>query len=54
MAFSYTNCKGATYLLHSQTTTLKNGNTQTIYFVAKAEKEGIAGCGARWLWGIRE
>ena len=40
MAFSYTNSRGATYILHSQTTTLKNGNAQTIYFFAKAEKEG--------------
>ena len=40
MAFSFTNSKGATYILHSQTTTLKNGNSQTIFFFAKAEKEG--------------
>ena len=41
MAFTYTNSKGATYILHSRTTTLKNGNTQTIYFFAKTEKEGV-------------
>ncbi|MBN61197.1 MAG: hypothetical protein CME20_07545 [Gemmatimonadetes bacterium] len=40
MAFSYTNSKGSTYILHSQTTTLKNGNSQTIYFFAKTQKEG--------------
>ena len=41
MAFTYTNSKGTTYILHSRTTTLKNGNTQTIYFFAKTEKEGV-------------
>jgi hypothetical protein len=40
MAFSHTNSKGVTYILHSRTTTLKNGNSQTIYFFAKTEKEG--------------
>ena len=40
MAFTYTNSKGATYILHSQVTTLKNGNSQTIYFFGKNEKEG--------------
>jgi len=40
MAYSYTNSRGTTYILHSKTTTLKNGNTQTIFFFAKAEKEG--------------
>ena len=40
MAFSHTNSKGVAYILHSRTTTLKNGNSQTIYFFAKAEKEG--------------
>ena len=40
MAFSYTNSKGATYILHSQVTTLKNGNSQTIYFFAKTHKQG--------------
>ena len=40
MAFSCTNSKGVTYILHSQVTTLKNGNSQTIYFFGKNEKEG--------------
>ncbi len=40
MAYSYTNSKGKTYILHSKTTTLKNGNKQTIYFFAKEEKDG--------------
>ena len=40
MAFSYTNSKGNTYILHSKTTQLKNGREQTIYFFAKTEKEG--------------
>ena len=40
MAYTYTNSRGATYILHSKTTTLKNGNTQTIYFFSKTEKEG--------------
>ncbi len=40
MAFSYTNSKDRTYILHGRTTTLKNGRQQTIYFFAKEEKEG--------------
>jgi len=40
MPFSFTNSKGKSYLLHSKTTTLKNGNTQTIYFFAKEAREG--------------
>jgi len=40
MAYSYTNSKGKTYILHSKQTTLKNGSTQTIYFFAKEAKEG--------------
>lgn len=40
MAFSYTNSKGATYILHSRETTLKNGKKQTIYFFAKEAKDG--------------
>ena len=40
MAYTYTNSRGSTYILHSKTTTLKNGNTQTIYFFAKTQKEG--------------
>ncbi len=40
MAFSYTNSKGNTYILHSRRTVLKNGTEQTIYFFAKEAKEG--------------
>ena len=40
MAYSYTNSKGRTYILHSRDTTLKNGTKQTIYFFASDEKEG--------------
>ena len=41
MAYTYTNEKGKTYILHSRTTELKNGKQQTIYFFAKEEKEGV-------------
>ena len=40
MAYAHTNSRGKTYFLHSKDTTLKNGNTQTLYFFAKEEKEG--------------
>lgn len=40
MAYSYTNSRGKTYILHSKTTTLKNGNKQTIYFFASDERDG--------------
>ena len=40
MAYSHTNSRGRTYILHGKDTTLKNGRTQTIYFFAKQEKEG--------------
>ncbi|MDQ3008704.1 MAG: hypothetical protein M3Q81_03835 [bacterium] len=39
-AFSYTNKKGQTYLLHTRQVTLKNGRVQTIYFFAREEREG--------------
>jgi len=41
MPFSFTNSKGKSYILHSKTTTLKNGNTQTIYYFGKEAKEGV-------------
>lgn len=41
MAYTYTNSKGRTYILHSRDTTLKNGTKQTIYFFASTEKEGV-------------
>lgn len=40
MAFSFTNSRGNSYILHARTTVLKNGNTQTIYFFAREAKEG--------------
>ena len=40
MAYTYTNEKGKSYILHSKTTTLKNGREQTLYFFAKDEREG--------------
>ena len=40
MAYTHTNSQGKTYILHSKETTLKNGNTQTIYFFAKDAREG--------------
>lgn len=40
MPFKYTNSRGATYVLNSQETTLKNGLTRTIYFFAKEAKAG--------------
>ncbi|MBT4097906.1 MAG: hypothetical protein HOM68_22305 [Gemmatimonadetes bacterium] len=39
MPFSFTNSKGQAYILHSKTTTLKNGNNQTIYYFAKDARE---------------
>ena len=41
MAFTFTNSRGSSYTLHARTTTLKNGNTQTIYFFAREAKEGV-------------
>ncbi len=40
MAFSFTNTKGKTYILHGRSTELKSGATRTLYFFAKEEKEG--------------
>ncbi len=40
MPYSYTNAKGSVYYLHGRTTTLKNGNPQTIYFFSKEVGEG--------------
>lgn len=39
MAYTYTNSKDKTYILHSKETTLKNGGTQTLYFFAGEEKD---------------
>lgn len=40
MAYTHTNSKGKSYILHGRTTELKNGNSRTLYFFAKEEKEG--------------
>lgn len=40
MAYSHTNSKGRTYILHAKETTLKNGHVQTLYFFAKDTKDG--------------
>jgi hypothetical protein len=40
MAYTYTNSKGRTYILHGRSRVLKSGKTQTLYFFAKEEKEG--------------
>ena len=40
MTYEHTNSKGDTYYLHGRETTLKNGQTRTLYFFAKTEKEG--------------
>jgi hypothetical protein len=39
MAYTYTNSRGRSYILHSKEMTLKNGNVQTIYFFAKEKRE---------------
>jgi hypothetical protein len=38
MAFTYTNAKGQSYILHSKNTVLKNGQERTIYYFAKEDK----------------
>ncbi len=40
MAFSYTNKKGVTYILHSKTKTTSTGKVQTLFFFAKEKKAG--------------
>lgn len=40
MAYSYTNSKGQTYILHTRDVVLKNGRKQTIYFFAREERAG--------------
>lgn len=40
MAFSYTNTKGVTYILHSKTKTTSTGKVQTLFFFAKEQKDG--------------
>ncbi len=40
MAFTYTNAKGQTYILHYKDVKLKNGRQQRIYFFARDERDG--------------
>ena len=40
MAYSYTNSKGQTYILHTREVVLKNGRKQRIYFFARDERAG--------------
>ena len=40
MAYTYTNSRGTTYVLHSRETTLKNGLQRTLYFFAKDQRPG--------------
>ena len=40
MAFTHTNAKGVTYILHARNRTTSTGKTTTLYFFAKEEKEG--------------
>ena len=40
MAFSHTNAKGSTYILHSRITVTSTGKNQTLYFFSKEEKPG--------------
>jgi hypothetical protein len=39
MAYTYTNSRGQSYILHSKDTVLKNGHSRTIYFFAKDKRE---------------
>ena len=40
MAYTHTNSKGTTYILHGRDRTTSSGKTTTLYFFAKEEKEG--------------
>jgi len=40
MAYTYTNSKGATYILHAKSRPKKDGGTHTLHFFAKTEREG--------------
>ncbi len=39
MAYTYTNSRGTTYVLHGRETTLRNGLQRTLYFFAKDARE---------------
>lgn len=38
MAYTYTNSKGQTYILHGKTTQTKTGKERTLYYFAKEAK----------------
>jgi len=40
MAYTHTNSKGNTYILHGRDRVSSKGKTSTLYFFAKEEKEG--------------
>lgn len=40
-AYTYTNSRGTTYVLHSRETTLKNGLERTLYYFAKNQRDGF-------------
>lgn len=40
MAYSFTNSRGKSYILHATTRTLKSGKQQQLYYFASTEKEG--------------
>ncbi|MAT41878.1 MAG: hypothetical protein CL609_06020 [Anaerolineaceae bacterium] len=40
MAFTYTNSKGVTYILHGKDRVTSTGKKTTLYFFSKEEKEG--------------
>jgi len=40
MAYTHTNSKGNTYILHGRNRVSSKGKTSTLYFFAKEEKEG--------------
>jgi len=43
MAFTFTNSKGKTYILHGRSRITSTGKKTTIYFFGKEEKEGALG-----------
>jgi hypothetical protein len=40
MAYTFTNSKGVTYILHSKTSTTSTGKQRTLYYFSKEQKEG--------------
>ncbi|MCJ7625783.1 MAG: hypothetical protein MUO76_20005 [Anaerolineaceae bacterium] len=39
MAYSHTNTKGVTYVLHAKTRTLKDGRQSSLYYFARDERD---------------